>query len=120
MMPGVEEEDEEAEGEGEDVYEEVDQFGPDLRIVVDGFVDVEGTITDAEGENFTAPVSPMSPMMEQETDLLSSAAAIDAAGGVKDGGGIPLTEAALAMMEEENDKVEAAEEVRKGKEKEMS
>lgn len=113
MMPGVEEEDEE-EGD-EEVYEEVDQFGPDLRIVVDGFVDVEGTTTDAGGE-YTAPVSPMSPMMEQETDLLSKAA-VDA--GVKDGGGVPLTAEALAMMEEENDKQEAAEEVRKGKEKEM-
>lgn len=130
MMPGVEEEDEDEEG---DVYEEVDQFGPDLRIVVDGFV-VDEPATSAEGENFTAPVSPMSPMLEGEMELLgSSAAAVAAAAAVAvnssgdagvegngNSGGVPLTAEALAKMEEENDAAlqEAEESSRKGKEKE--
>jgi hypothetical protein len=106
MMPGVEEEDE------DEIYEEVDQFGPDLRIVVDAFSGLDGGTTDAG--DLTAPVSPMSPGMEGELDPIATAAISDA--GVKNGGGVPLTAEALAMMEEENDAKEA-EEVRKEKEK---
>lgn len=105
-MPGVEEEDE------DEVYEEVDQFGPDLRIVVDAFSGLDEGTTDAG--DATAPVSPMSPMMEGESDMLGAATS-DA--GVKNGGGVPLTAEALAQMEEENDAKEA-EEVRKEKEME--
>jgi hypothetical protein len=111
MMPGVEEEDE------DEVYEEVDQFGPDLRVVVDAFnsrLHDDGT---TDPGDITAPASPMSPMMEGEIDPLgggASSAVSDAAGG-KNGGGVPLTAEALAQMEEENDAKEA-EEVRKEKE----
>lgn len=105
MMPGVEEEDE------NEVYEEVDQFGPDLRIVVDGFSGLDEATTDAG--DATAPVSPMSPIMaEGETDPALNAVS---GAGVKNGGGVPLTAEALAQMEEENDAQEA-EEVRMGKE----
>lgn len=104
MMPGVEEEDE------EEVYEEVDQFGPDLRIVVDGFSGLGEETTDAE--DATAPVSPMSPMMEGEMYPIDNTVS---GAGVKGGSGVPLTAEALAQMEEENDAQEA-EEVRKGRE----
>jgi len=141
MMPGVEEEDEEE----DELYEEVDQFGPDLRIVVDGFVtgneeeEEEGNTT----EGFTAPVSPMSPGMEGEMQLggtTTAALVADGGGGVaaegggvviptsldagveekSGGGGLPLTAEALAQMEEENDAAaleaeEAAAASRKGK-----
>jgi hypothetical protein len=83
MMPGLEEEDEEATGDAE--YE--DHFGPELTLVTGE----DATNTEAD------PLSPLSPMAEDDGNPLDGTASADA---IK-GSGQPLTAEALAKLSEE-------------------
>lgn len=93
MNPGIIEEDEEEDEEMEDMeVEEVDHFGNEVALHSDG----NG---DGEGETYTEPVSPLTPLPSAEHPPVLD---LDS----KKGGGVPLTAEALAKMEEEEEEIE--------------
>ena len=90
-ITGITEEDEEEVDEDGEVIEEVDQFGPELGAVIT-------MVEDGPLEEPTTPLSPMHHLMEEHDDFPSMNGE-----AVNEGGKVPLTAHALAMMMEEEE-----------------
>ena len=94
MIPGITEEDEDELDMDEDMeVEEVDQFGPELVLSSD-----LDAIVDEPGGIYTEPVSPLSPMLRVDDELVDAKRTGSS--------GVPLTAEALQMKLEQDEKLD--------------